>query len=640
MGPSLARICLATFALLFCQWTATLATEAFPADIRVAADGSGDFISIQAALDSIPIANARRRVIQIAPGLYNERVRVDHNCVTLRGSSPAETKIAFFFPREEYNRRYDRFGPGVLNVFGEDVIVEQLTVENTQTNQDKHAFAIYGQPQRFILDDCHVLGEGGDTLSLWNTSYGMYYHRNCKFRGGVDFVCPRGWCFIRDSSFESTNGSASLWHDGHMDLDMKLVLRNCKFAGPDDFWLGRNQYPSQFYLLDCQFAESLAEQPIGVVSESKPYYASHVYRRKYFHNCHRAGGDYQWFADNLQSAPGSPSSDVITPEWTFDDGWDPERTDPPTIAEAETDGGHIHVYFSEPVSCPDAMHVVRQDGSQAKLVRGLGTSHLVFEGGTPSAAATRLQTTGAAIHAVTSTLAPRYLEELALPDAAPRQVHKVLLIGDSTVTDYDVKHAYQGWGASLHQFVDDRVRVINRARGGRSSKSFRDEGHWDEALKTEPGFVFIQFGHNDNPGKGPARHTNPSAGGNYRENLRRYVRETREIGAVPILVSPPTRRFYLADGQIDPHEGNVPYAEATKAVAQEMDCALVDLNMETRQLFNRLEESHSHWLQAVGDRTHFSPQGSRRIAQIVAASVERQVEPLGRFVIKEELVRP
>lgn len=638
MDHALATLRLSAFAVVLCQLGAAVANE--PADLLVAADGSGDFTSIQAALDSIPVGNDRRVLIHIAPGQYNERVRVDHSFVTLRGSGPDETKLRYFFPREDYHRRYDRFGPAVLNVFGEDVIVQQMTIENTQTETDVHAFAIYGQPQRFILDSCHVLSEGGDTVSLWNTSYGMYYHRNCLFRGGVDFVCPRGWCYVSDSRFESINGSAAIWQDGHMDLDMKFVLRNCEFAGPEDFSLGRNHYPSQFYLLDCRFDESMADKPIEVVSQPKQYYAPEVYQRKYFSNCHREGGDYAWHADNLQTAPGTPSADQITPAWTFDGQWDPQRSDSPTVAAVESEGDEVHVYFSEPVACKDTISVVREDGTLAPLFRGMGTSHLVFKGGTASSAAARLQTSGAAIHAVTATLTPRYVEATDLPESSPRQHHKVLLIGDSTVATYEANNTSQGWGASLSQMFDDRVEVLNHARGGRSSKSFRDEGLWDVALATEPDFVFIQFGHNDNPGKGPERYTDPAEGGEYRANLRRYVREAREAGAVAILVSPPTRRRYLPEGQIDPQEGNTPYAEAAKAVALETDCAFVDLNAETRQLFNRLEESHSQWIQPLGDRTHFTPRGSRRIAQIVAAGIQHQVEPLGRFLIREQLARP
>ena len=164
---------------------------------------------------------------------------------------------------------------------------------------------------------------------------GMYYHRNCRFQGGVDFVCPRGWCFVRDCQFESTSRSAALWHDGHMDLDMKFVLRNCTFDGPPDFWLGRNHYPSQFYLLDCQFSANLADKPIGVVKDLNGIANPEVYERKYFNNCHREGGDYAWHADNLATAADSPSAEDITPAWTFAGRWDPECPHGPSIIEVE-----------------------------------------------------------------------------------------------------------------------------------------------------------------------------------------------------------------------------------------------------------------------------------------------------------------
>ncbi len=295
-------------------------------ELAVAADGSGQFTTIQSALDSIPRDNRRRVVINVKPGVYYEKLRIDQSRVTLRGADRDGVQIRYNAPRLEYDKRYDSLGPAVVNVFGDDLVFQNLTIENTQTTEG-HAFAMYGQPNRLILDGCNVLGVGGDTLSLWNTAFGMYYHRNCKFKGAVDFVCPRGWCFIRDSQFEEVGAtSATLWHDGHMNLDMKFVVRNSTFDGAKDFWLGRNHYPAQFYLVDCKFSANLADKPIGTVAD--PAIVSEAMRpffeRKYFHNCHRDGGDYPWHADNLATAPNAPSPDAITPAWTFDGKWDPE----------------------------------------------------------------------------------------------------------------------------------------------------------------------------------------------------------------------------------------------------------------------------------------------------------------------------
>ena len=126
--------------------------------------------------------------------------------------------------------------------------------------------------------------------------------------------------------------------------------------------------------------------------------------------------------------------------------------------------------------------------------------------------------------------------------AAPRSPH-IVLVGDSTVTEGS------GWGLGFRQLVAPEVRVTNTAQNGRSSKSFRDEGHWATALAAKGDYYLIQFGHNDQPGKGPERETDPAT--TFPANMARYVDEVRAIGATPILVTslvrrtfsePPTRR--------------------------------------------------------------------------------------------------
>ena len=479
-----------------------------------------------------------------------------------------------------------------------------------------------------ILDNCQVLSEGADTVSLWNTAFGMYYHRNCRFRGGVDFVCPRGWCYVRDCEFECPTTSAAIWHDGHMDPDMKFVLRRCEFDGVENFWLGRNHYPSQFYLLDCTFGRNMADKPILLVKQLPPNVDPAPYERKYFFNCHRKSGDYTWHEDNLHQAPGKPEPQQITAAWTFDNRWNPEGNEPPEVQSVEVDSDTVHLYLSEDVAGVSKTRVLRHDGTFADYNSGSGTRHLVFRGGSKNSPPARFDFQGDQVVGTVATLDSRRLTSTEVPHPRPRQSVRILLVGDSTVADYSFEHAYQGWGRALPEFFDDRVQIRNEARGGRSSKSYREEGWWNKALEQKPDYVLIQFGHNDNPGKGPERETDPGKDRDYRENLRRYVREVRERGATPVLVSPTTRRTYLDDGRIDPAEGNVPYAEATAAVAAELDCAFIDLNQLTRDLFDRLGESHSHWLQPVGDRTHFTPAGASRIARLVAEALKQAIPEL------------
>ena len=86
----------------------------------------------------------------------------------------------------------------------------------------------------------------------------------------------------------------------------------------------------------------------------------------------------------------------------------------------------------------------------------------------------------------------------------------IVLVGDSTVASYPPNDAMRGWGQLLPEFFRAEARFSNLAQPGRSSRSFRAEGHWAEALRMAPDCIFIQFGHNDQPGKGPERETDPA----------------------------------------------------------------------------------------------------------------------------------
>ncbi|MGF7147510.1 lysophospholipase L1-like esterase [Sphingomonas zeicaulis] len=159
------------------------------------------------------------------------------------------------------------------------------------------------------------------------------------------------------------------------------------------------------------------------------------------------------------------------------------------------------------------------------------------------------------------------------PTPTPIRASKIILVGDSTTA------VSGGWGGSFcGEHVSSFVACVNLARGGRSSGSYRAEGSWDLALAEmrAPGFVktwvLIQFGHNDQPGK-PGRSTDLAT--EFPANLRRYVAEVRGAGAIPILVTPLSRRIYK-DGRID--NDLAPWAEATRKVAAETGAPLLDFN--------------------------------------------------------------
>jgi hypothetical protein len=157
----------------------------------------------------------------------------------------------------------------------------------------------------------------------------MYYHANCFFEGGVDYVCPRGWCYITDSKFFGHHYSASIWHDGDANKSQKFVIRHSFFDGVQGFALGRNHRDGQIFLLDCQFSKAMADTPIYWPEGSRTRWQWGD--RHYYYNCHREGGDFAWFKNNLETAETAPKENEITAKWTFDGQWDPEETMPPVL---------------------------------------------------------------------------------------------------------------------------------------------------------------------------------------------------------------------------------------------------------------------------------------------------------------------
>lgn len=238
---------------------------------------------------------------------------------------------------------------------------------------------------------------------------------------------------------------------------------------------------------------------------------------------------------------------------------------------------------------------------------------------------------------------------------APDSPLTIVLAGDSTVCDYNADETDQrGWGQLLPEFLRmDRVQLHNLARGGRSSKSFQTEGRWHEAMSLKPDLVLIQFGHNDNPGKGPDRETLPGPVPDhlpdegpgyvgidwYRLNLKRFIDDCRQIGAVPVLVTPMERRFYEADTQTPVlTTTNKPWADAALAVAQAEGVACIDLNGFSRATYERLGPEGTAAFQFTQDdgqldNTHHSIAGARLFAEQVAIGLAEQV-PLAGPVLK------
>ncbi len=304
-------------------------------NVTVSKDGTGDYISIQAAIDAAPDALISPYIIFIKNGAYNEKIFIEKNFITLIGESRENTRIETAILRRIWRETHsDDWGVATINIADDvtDLTLANLTIVNNfaELNPDvpdntDHTMAIRGGGHRIKIVNCNVIATGGDTLSLWNTDGGMFYHANCYFEGYVDFVCPRGYCYIEDCNFYGHNSNATIWHDGSGGEDHKLVIRKSSFDGIKNFGLGRFHRMSAFYLLNCDFSKNMRDRNIFYAGDSleqdrdKLIYGERIY----YHNCHGQIVDYNWHPDNLNQAKNAPDPDTITPAWTFQSAWNP-----------------------------------------------------------------------------------------------------------------------------------------------------------------------------------------------------------------------------------------------------------------------------------------------------------------------------
>jgi len=234
-----------------------------------------------------------------------------------------------------------------------------------------------------------------------------------------------------------------------------------------------------------------------------------------------------------------------------------------------------------------------------------------------------------------------------LDQAATPIVHgfTIFLIGDSTMANKPLIPANpeRGWGQMLGIYFQAGVRVENHALNGRSSKSFRDEGHWAMVQsRIKPGdWVIIQFGHNDEKDQDPTRYTTP--GGTFNANLARYVAETRALGANPLLATPVARRKFDAQGR--PVNTHGDYVQAVRAVAAAENVPLLDLNQQSTDLLRQMGPESAKRLyiyvnageygalpKGRQDDTHFCAFGASRMCDLAVAEIQAKAPALARYL--------
>ena len=356
-------------------------------DLIVAADGSGDVLTIQAALDLIPEDNAERIRIFIKPGTYVEKLFIQRNCVSLEGSDPMTTIIHFPILRRTWRQTHtDDWGAASVNIQASDLVLRNLTVLNDYGDLDgdrDHQFAVrLMSGTRIIFDNCRFISGGGDTVSLWDSDSGQYYHRDCYFDGYVDLLCPRGWCYVTHSNFMQRKRTATLWHDGSRGKTQKLVVRNSHFDGVPGFKLGRRHRDGQFILLDCSFAAEMADEAIYRVTypDDPARDAANLWGdRNFYQNCSRMGGDYSWHGNEPESWQKGVGAEEITATWTFEGRWDPGDQHPPKLVQVNLSPYSVQLHFGENVTVKGVPRLFMVSGNQGVYTAGSGSRVLEFQ---------------------------------------------------------------------------------------------------------------------------------------------------------------------------------------------------------------------------------------------------------------------
>lgn len=219
----------------------------------------------------------------------------------------------------------------------------------------------------------------------------------------------------------------------------------------------------------------------------------------------------------------------------------------------------------------------------------------------------------------------------------------IFMAGDSTMAIKETKaYPETGWGMPFVYFWDSTVSIVNKAKNGRSTKTFISEGLWQSIIDNvqEGDYVFIQFGHNDESKEKKERYATPDT---FRMNLTRFIRETREKKGIPVLFTPVSRRKFDTTGVALPTHAE--YDVYVKEVAEKEQVIFIDLDTKSRELYQQVGKEpskllfmqlkpgeHPNYPDGREDNTHFTETGARLIAQIVLKEIREKVPDLAGHI--------
>ncbi|MBN3490312.1 rhamnogalacturonan acetylesterase [Acholeplasma equirhinis] len=230
---------------------------------------------------------------------------------------------------------------------------------------------------------------------------------------------------------------------------------------------------------------------------------------------------------------------------------------------------------------------------------------------------------------------------------------RIHIIGDSTAAPKQL-HARPetGWGEKFYLFFNEEVEILNHAFNGKSTRSFIAEKRFEEVMRViQKGDVLImQFGHNDSKIEDPLRYADPYDA--YPKKLEFMIKETKEKGAFPIVLSSVSRRHFKSKHRVN-KKNVIVYPMIAKQVAKREKVVFFDIFKKTRKLYEYFgwdlsrklflhihKAEHKNYPEGIYDDTHFNDLGAMVVASLVAEELyfTKQDHPLKDYILVENLI--
>lgn len=253
--------------------------------VTVSPDGTGDFTSIQAAIDATKSFPDERMTILVKNGLYTEKITVPtwNNKLTIKGESTENTIIQYNDHFRKINRgRNSTFHTATFDVRGNDFIAENLTIENT-AGPVGQAIALSVEADRCTFRNCRIVGHQDALYAAGENCRQFYY--NCYIEGTTDFIFGEATALFEKCTVHSKSNSFITAASTPKGADFGFVFTGCKFtASPEvtQAYLGR---PWRAYaktvLLFCELGKHIREEgwhpwSAGSGREKTAYYAEYM----------------------------------------------------------------------------------------------------------------------------------------------------------------------------------------------------------------------------------------------------------------------------------------------------------------------------------------------------------------------------